>query len=210
MKLNGIALYGFYNGFDYKVSIMEGLNSDKFSAKSAIRDARQKGYKANANKLLYSARVDYTSIPGFKIGVSFTYNKSNGKASEIPVNIFELHATMNKNNFIAAAEYGAISFENYEVKNSSGYYVDLGYDLGTALNQDIKVIPFIRYSDLNTASSTKSGGNSEKQYHLTQWKMGLSLLLIDQVVFKIDCGQDTIELNNVRTNSFNLGAGYYF
>lgn len=207
---NGVAIYGFIEGFDYKVVIMEGLDADNFKAASGIRGGRQKGFEANAENLLYNFRLDYLNIPGLKVGVSFTTNKAMGDSIDIPLNLIELHTQYHNKNFYGVFEYGNISYDNQEIKTSRGYYIDLGYNIGSLLNIKTQIIPFIRYSDFNTAAETISGGDLEKQYHIKQWIVGASVKPIENIVFKVDYGINNQELGDTETTLINLGVGYMF
>ncbi len=207
---NGIAFYGKINSFDYKLTIMEGLNSDKFSESNAIRDGRRKGFKADAKNLLYNLRIDYLGFSNLKIGGSLTYNKASGDTSTNKIYLYELHGRYQTNNLDIIFEYGNINYEKYNLQRSTGFYVDLGYNIGSFFNWDTKVIPFIRYSDYNTAAKTKSGGDSEKRNHFTYWMAGLSVKPIDYIVFKLDYGIRKRELGNEKTTLFNIGVGYMF
>lgn len=207
---NGLALYGRINSFDYKLTIMEGLNSDKFSESNAIRDGRRKGFKADAKNPLYNFRVDYLGLKNLKIGASITYNKASGDTSTNKIFIYEFHSRFQTNNFDVVFEYGAIDYEKYNLQRSEGFYFDIGYNISEIIKWETKIIPFFRYSDYNTASKTLSGGNSEKKNHFTYWMFGASIKPVDHVVFKIDYGVRTRELGNEKTKLFNLGVGYMF
>lgn len=207
---NGAGVYGNPGDFEYRVAVMEGLNSDKFSTASGIRGGRQKGFKVDAENLLYNARLDYLGLPGLRFGASYIYNKAKGDSTEIPTNLVEFHAQYHSNNIYAVFEIGSIAYDNYEIESSSGYYFDLGYNLAALFGIDPKIIPFFRYSDLNTASQTKTGGDSEKKYHYTQWMLGINFLPIDQVVFKVDYSERCTELGNITAKLFNIGVGYWF
>ena len=63
---NGAAVYGNFDRFSFKVTVMEGLNSDKFSASNGIRKGRQSGFKSDASRFLYSANIDYLGVPIIK------------------------------------------------------------------------------------------------------------------------------------------------
>ena len=89
-------------------------------------------------------------------------------------------------------------------------FFDFGYNIGSLLNTNGEVIPFFRWTDYNTAATTKTGGDSEKQYHNTKWMIGLSFKPIPQVVYKADFGILKNELSDNETTLFNLGAGYMF
>lgn len=207
---NGAALYGQYSGFNYKFVVMEGLNSDKFTASSGIRAGREKGYKPEADRLLYNLRIDYENIPGLRFGSSVSYNDAKGDSTNIPVSILEFHAKYQTSNLYSVFEIGYIGYDQSNVESSFGYYFDLGYNVASLVDWNSKLIPFIRYSDTNTASDVISNENLEKAYRLKQWMIGLSFEPISQIVFKLDYGQRIRELDNQKTTLFNLGAGYMF
>ena len=207
---NGLSFVGNLDGFDYKVSIMEGLDASKFSASSGIRSGRQKGYKANAEDLLYNVRVNYINFPGLLIGASVTYNNATADSTNNAITIFDFHAKYQANNIYAVAEFGNISYDNGPVETTQGYYFDLGYNVGSLFKVKTEIIPFIRYSDYNTAASTLVGGDSEKEHHRTKWMIGAAVKPIPQVVFKIDYAQDTIKLGDIKTDLLNIGVGYMF
>ncbi|MBI9073294.1 MAG: hypothetical protein JEY94_16955 [Melioribacteraceae bacterium] len=207
---NGVAVYGKYKGFDYKLTVMEGLNAENFSAKSGIRDGRQKGYKSNAEDLLYNGRIDYHGIKGLKAGFSYTYNNATADSTNNAIGLLEVHAQYRANNIYADFEFGNISYDKGEVETSNGYYVDFGYNIGSLLNCKGEIIPFVRYTDYNTAASTVFGGDLEKQYHRTIVTVGVNIKPIDNIVFKADYSQYKIELGDEKTDLFNLGVGYMF
>ncbi|MBU1100189.1 MAG: OprO/OprP family phosphate-selective porin [Bacteroidetes bacterium] len=207
---NGIAFYGNYSGFDYKVTVMEGLDADGFSAKSGIRGGRLKGFKSDAENFLYNFRLDYLKVPGLKMGASFTFNEATGDSINNAISLFEIHAKYNANNIFASFEYGNISYDKGDVETSSGFYADLGFDIGSMMDLKTKVVPFVRYSDYNTAASTITGGESEQKYHARKWMIGLAIFPIESVVFKVDYSLNTVELGDSETTLFNLGVGYMF
>ena len=207
---NGAAVYGIINGFDYKVTVMEGLKANNFKAGSGIRAGRQEGFKADASDLLYNARLDYLNIPGLKIGTSFTFNNATGDSVNTMVTLYEAHGKYFANNIYAAFEYGNISYDEGNIKSSTGYYIDFGYNVADIFKTSSQIIPFVRYTDYNTASSTISGGDIEKMYHFSKWMIGINIKPIDSVVFKADYGERKRELGSVTTKLFNLGIGYMF
>lgn len=207
---NGAAVYGSINNFSYRVAVMEGLDADGFSASSGIRGGRQKGFRADAENLLYNFSFNYTGIPGLKAGASFTTNKAMGDSIDNQIGLAEFHALYTANNIYAAFEIGNISYETGNIERSFGYYFDLGYNIGSFFKIPTEIIPFFRHSDINTAASTVTGENSEKANHIIQWLVGVSVKPIANVVFKIDYSKKTRELGNVKTNYFNIGAGYMF
>jgi hypothetical protein len=189
---------------------MEGFDADKFSASSGLRGGRQKGFNANAENFLYNLRLDYLNIPGLWLGASFTKNKAMGDSVDNQISLAEFHAKFQAYNFFGVFEFGNITYDTGNIEASRGYYFDLGYDISHLFNIQIQIIPFIRYSDTNTAAKTVSGGEIEKLHHFKQWMVGLSVKPIEQIVFKVDYGINKRELGNVETTLFNLGVGYMF
>jgi hypothetical protein len=207
---NGIGAYGNAEGFEYKIILMEGLDADGFSASSGIRGGRQKGFKSDVGNPLLNARLDYTAVPGIRFGASYIHNNAMGDSINNRINLIEFHARYAANNIYSSFEIGNISYRSGNVEASRGFYFDFGYNIASLFDCSSKIIPFFRFSDINTAAQTKTGGVSEKRYHLTQWLVGINFLPIESVVLKIDYGENMIELGSQKTKLFNLGFGYVF
>ncbi|MBN1300353.1 MAG: hypothetical protein JW995_03985 [Melioribacteraceae bacterium] len=207
---NGLSIYGVLKDIDYKVTVMEGLDASKFTMNSGIRGGRQKGFKSDAENLLYNARVNFTGINGLLAGASFTYNNAGKDSSNISITLFEIHLRYRANSIYFDAEYGNITYGNRDVERSTGYYIDLGYNIGSVLNIETELIPFVRYTDLNTVASTKTGGEIEKQYHNSKWMIGFAVKPIHEVVFKVDYSENENALSGMKTTYLNFGAGYMF
>lgn len=207
---SGASIYGNYKGFDYRFTLFETLNSDKFSLSEAIRPARMKGFKPDASRFLYSVKLDYLNIPGLKMGSSFSFNNAKGDSTKIDVTIYEFHAKYEANNITAVFEFGNINYSSGELKSSRGFYFDLGYNISSLINSKTRITPFARYSDINTAAKTLSGGDSEKLFHFSEWMVGIDIKPIDQVVFKIDYSERVRKLDDRKTKFINLGIGYMF
>lgn len=213
---NGVSIYGSVKSFDYKLTVIEGLDATKFSATSGIRSGRQKGFKSNAEDLLYNFRLNYTGYNGLLLGTSFSYNDAThiDSSSNNSVSLFEIHAKYDANNFVGVFELANINYGEPDliggVESAFGYYLDLGYNIGSLMNLDSKVIPFFRWEDYNTAANTKDGGDTEENNHFRTWMFGLSVKPIDQVVFKVDYSVSKNELSEAKTKMFNFGAGYMF
>ena len=207
---NGLAVYGKYKGLDYKLTIMEGLNSDKFSLNTAIRKGRQGGFKADAQNPLVSLRINYLKVKNLKIGFSFTYNNSKGDSTNIPINLIEGHLQFVKKNLFIIGEYGQINYKQGKLKKSSGFYLDIGYNINSHINVKWEVIPFVRYSHYNTAASVRNNPGLEDKYNISKWMAGLSIKPIPQIAVKFDYAVRTIKSNNEKTELFNVGIGYMF
>ena len=208
---NGLAIYGKFNGLDYKFTIMEGLNSDNFSASSGIRESRQEGFKSNANDLLYNIRINYLKIQNLLLGVSFSYNNAKGDSTNIPINLIEGHLQYVKNNLIIVGEYGLINYKQGKLEKSSGFYLDTGYNVNNFIGANWDIIPFFRYSQYNTAALIRNNSIHEKdKYNISKWMIGLSIKPIPQVAVKFDYAVKTTKSDNEKTKLFNFGIGYMF
>ena len=209
---NGMSIYGRVHDFDYKLTVMEGLDATKFSLSSALRGGRYKGYKSPADELLYSARLNYLGMSGIQTGLSFTTTRAMGDESlaDVPVMLLEVHSKLNKNGFLGAFEYGTITFGEGNLESSQGYYVDLGYNLSPHLRMAGELIPWMRISSYNTAASTMLGGDETKKYSYSKWMAGLTFKPIEEISFKVDYSVKTNELTNDEEIALNLGAGYQF
>ena len=207
---NGITLYGGVKGFNYKFSIMEGLNADGFSASSGIRGGRQKGYKADASQLLYCFRLDYSGIACTLFGFSYSYNEAISQTTNIPVGIVEFHAKYAAHHLLLTLEYGRIGYGEGDVESSNGFYLDAGYDIGYLLGTKTQVIPWVRWTDLNTAAGVRNGVINDSVHHFKKWMFGLTIKPLPSVVFKADFGIKERQSDGRQTKLFNLGAGYMF
>jgi len=211
---NGAAIFGKLSGFDYVFSAMEGLNGNGLTTKniqsSGIRKGRQNGFNSDARSILLNGRINYFGFNGIIFGGSFTFNNAISDTKNIQIALSEFHFNVNKYNLVAVGEIANIAYGNSEITNSFGYYFDLGYNLSSLLGFGKSIIPFARYTNYNTASSTKIGGDSKKEFNKTKWMIGLSIKPVDEVVFKVDYAERKVELSNKKTKLLNFGIGYMF
>ena len=206
---NGFALYGNVADFNLKLAILEDLEGEGISA-SGIRGARGKGYKTTGYSLVKNLSAVYTGINGLRLGGSLTLNDApinDEPDTSISVQMFEVNAKYNANNIYAVFEYGQNSFEGNNftspLKTSSGYYLDLGYNIGSMVNCN-KLIPWLRVSNVSTDVDTDSKITDYMRLGLTWWP-------IDNVAFKMDYGTKTIKSDTDNpTTQINLGLGYNF
>jgi len=201
---NGFAIYGNIADFNLRLAILEDLEGEGIST-SGIRGARGKGYKTTGYSLVKNLSAVYTGINGLRLGGSLTLNDApinDEPDTSISVQMFEVNAKYNANNIYAVFEYGQNSFEgnNYTapLKTSSGYYLDLGYNIGEMVNTN-KLIPWLRVSNVSTDADT-----DYMRFGLTWWP-------IDNVAFKMDYGTKIKKSDSDNpTTQINLGIGYNF
>jgi len=128
------------------------------------------------------------------------------------VKLMEIHAKYVANDIYAIFEYGKINYDGTNhtpsYKSSGGYYLDLGYNIGSILNLKGKLMPWFRYSDYNRG--TKDDGVVPNK-HYTISRLGLTFWPVNEVAFKIDFGTKVTEDANIDDiTQLNIGVGYNF
>ena len=222
---NGFAFYGKYSGFNFRLAIMEDLVGEGIFKEGHIRGGRGKGFNTTGFNLTKNLSGVYTGINGLRLGGSLTLNnapiaddnKNASTDSTIAVQLFEINAKYTAHNFYTIFEYGKNNF-NYEGINlptyidedsktitwsdftSSGYYLDLGYNIGIIVNTN-KLIPWVRISNVSKNDNDVSKQTDYLRFGLTWWP-------INDVAFKTDFANVTVE--DETTTEFNLGIGYKF
>ena len=209
---NGFAFYGRFSDFSWRVAILEDLNGAAIAEDGNIRSGRYKGYISTAFNWTKNFSASYSGISGLKIGGSFTMNNApvdvteninNSPDTYISVSLFELNAKYSANNIYSVFEFGNVDFKGSEIEDfddfkSSGYYFDLGYDVGSFTDCG-KLIPWFRTSSVST--DTKNDAEEITRFGLTWWP-------IDNVAFKADYG--TVKKESDEDKEINIGIGYSF
>ena len=201
------------------------MEGEKIFYGGNIRGGRGKGYKTTGLSLLKNISASYTGINGLRLGGSLSLNnapladdnKNASLDSTISVQLFEINAKYDANNIYAIFEYGKSEFkydgtviptyldDNNETVtwsdfSSSGYYLDLGYDIGDMVGCN-KLIPWVRVSNVSKNDDMVSKQTDYLRFGLTWWP-------INNVAFKSDFANVTTD--GVTTTEFNVGIGYNF
>ena len=101
-----------------------------------------KGYKSTTADWTKTFQVSWSGMEGLKVGGSVTMNDApKDDGTSVGVNLTEINATYSKNNIYSRLEYGTISYDDnvvdgVEVESSSGYYLDLGYNIAELVGCD--------------------------------------------------------------------------
>ena len=206
---NGFGFYGKFSGIDWKLNIMEDLKASGIG--DGIRDARGKGYKTSAYDWTKNFRFDYNGMPGINIGGSMTMNNApvnlneDGTVDEsIGVSLMEFHGSYNANNLTATMEYGTISYtDNTAADGTSGYNLEVGYDVSEMIGCEGKLVPWFRYGNVQ-----KDVDDTTSHYDIM--KFGLSYSPINEIAFKLDYGTKTYENEDNNKTLINIGVGYMF
>ena len=129
-----------YATFDYEAMIVTGLNANGFDRNKWVRGGKQGLFEGdNFTSPAYVARLNYTGVPGLRLGGSIYYCPNTGANSDklitydeigrIPVTIYSLDAQYTNKYVTARANYlsgniahaDQLGSKNGKLSNKSGY-----------------------------------------------------------------------------------------
>jgi hypothetical protein len=129
-----------YTTFDYEAMIVTGLNANGFDRNNWVRKGKQGLFEGdNFTSPAYVARLNYTGVPGLRVGGSIYYCPNTGANSDklitydeigkIPVTIYSLDAQYSDRYVTARANYlsgniahaDQVGAKNGKLSNKSGY-----------------------------------------------------------------------------------------
>lgn len=209
---NGFSFYGTKGDFNWNVTLTGDLDGDNVA--KGIRSARLKGHYSKTSSWTKTFQGSYTGIEGVKLGGSMTMNDAPVSASHvnggeaIGVTLTEFNGTYSANNMYARMEYGMIDYTNnmhdlvgndgvadYEVESSSGYYLDLGYNIADLVGCDGDMFVWTR-----TSSYNRDDNDDATEISL----FGVTYKPLDKVSFKFELGsKDDADV-------MRFGLGYMF
>tara|TARA_B100000401_G_C52770010_1_gene702719 strand:- start:566 stop:1534 length:969 start_codon:yes stop_codon:yes gene_type:complete len=209
---NGFSFYGTKGDFNWNVTLTGDLNGDAVA--KGIRSARLKGHYSKTSSWTKTIQGSWTGMEGVKLGGSMTMNDApvsddhvNG-GEAIGVTLTEFNGTYSANNMYARMEYGMIDYTNnlhdlagddgvadYEVESSSGYYLDLGYNIADLIGCDGDMFVWTR-----TSSYNKDDNDDATEISL----FGVTYKPLDNVSFKFELGSKD------DSDVMRFGLGYMF
>ena len=129
-----------YGTFDYEAMIVTGLNANGFDRNNWVRKGKQGLFEGdNFTSPAYVARLNYTGVPGLRLGGSLYYCPNTGanadklitydEIGKIPVTIWSLDAQYSDRYVTARANYlsgniahaDQLGAKNGKLSNKSGY-----------------------------------------------------------------------------------------
>ena len=217
---NGFAFYGNMGDFNWNFTMTGDLNGNGIGA--GIRSARMKGVSSTTTDWTKTFQVSWTGMEGLKVGGSVTmndapvsavaeshsweYNSDTGvfedvvtaatEASTIGVQLTEINATYSKNNLYSRLEYGTIDYtDNPKAESSSGYYLDLGYNIADLVKCDGDLYLWTRTSAYN-----KDDIGDDTEISL----FGVTFKPVNNIAIKFETGsKDDADI-------MRMGLGYMF
>jgi uncharacterized small protein (DUF1192 family) len=226
---NGAGVFGETGPLQWRAYVVAGLSSEGFEA-GGIREGRQGGSDSLAEDLAFTARLDFTGVPGLLAGGSvFTGESGQGGVvgeTEIGgrVTLFEGHAQYEWRGLQLRAlgartrigDVAAINERNGLFGAESvgecqhGWYVQAAYDV-MALRPagGWSVTPFLRYEKLNTQAEVPDGFDKDPATDRSLLVAGVGVKPLPGVVLKADYQR---EKNRARTGTsrFHIAVGYLF
>ena len=228
------------SGLRYQLYVVNGpLGFDEegtLSGKKPIRGARQKGAQVTMTSPDIAGRLTYYGIKGLNAAVSFYAGNTesslydNLATTDAPANAradssivgFKMATTDFRYQHKAFESRGQITYamlDNVDRYNgltgsdlgieSYGYYVEAGYNIGS-LWKGKKLVPFIRYSQLNTHHKIPASINTPNlQYRQNIMTTGFTYFIHPSMVFKVDY-QNFERGDGHITHQINSGIGFWF
>jgi hypothetical protein len=217
-------------GLRWNAGVSTGFNLSKWDAASSegleapLASIHQELALASAADLAVFAAVNYTGIPGLRLGGSvFTGDAAQGQPGfdDNRVTLWEGHARWNPGNWDLSALYSHIHIDNTAPVNAAlvgnptlipeaafGWYLEGAYRV--PLREEKTIAPFARYERLNTASSYAFIGAGLTPDPLDDTEVlttGINFDFARGVVIKFDYLQF---LHDSRSSRFDVGVGYQF
>ncbi len=213
----GIAVGGniFNSTLRYDVLVTEGLDDRNFGSKG-IRGGRQKGFYATLDNVLGTVRLDYTGLPGLKVGGSFALNENISDEDTSDLHIYdrtlisEVHAQYNGKGIRSSVEFANISYDAIAgrdgvLENTQGFTAELGYNIARFWNADkMALYPYSRFTKLN-----RSGKLSDDSAY-SRIEGGLAFHPIKPLSIKFNVGAEMYHNDDDNFTTIDLGVGYDF
>jgi hypothetical protein len=217
-------------GLRWNVGISTGFNLSKWDATSPesleepLGSIHQELALASAGDLATFVAVNYTGVPGLRVGASlFTGDAAQGQPGfdDNRVTLWEGHARWNPGNWDLTALYSRVHIANTGPVNltlvgnpalipeeSFGWYMEAAYR--APLRNEQTIAPFARYERLNTASRYApigAGITPDPLEDSEVFTTGINYYIARDVVLKFDYLQF---LHDDRSDRFDVGVGYQF
>ena len=226
---NGVGIFGEIGPITYRTYLMNGLEAERFGA-TGIRSGRQNGAKATAENLAWVGRIDWTSIPGFVVGVSgYVGDSAQGLADargelSVDTRLVETHAEWRGNGLQlrglwARGDIDGVARLNEKLgltgdrsvgERLDGYYLEAGFDvLALRAGSRQSLVPFARWESYDTQAAVPSGFARNPANEIEVLTVGVNWKPIEQLIFKADW-QDVKNGAGTGVDQFNLALGYIF
>ena len=201
---NGFAFYGAMGDFNWNLTMTGDLDGDAIS--NGIRSARMKGHYSKASSWTKTLQFSWAGMEGLKLGGSMTMNDApraddaEGNAVDpVGVSLTEFNGTYSANNIYARMEYGMIDYTNNPdaIESSSGYYLDLGYDIANLIGCDDDTNLYLW---MRNSAYSRNDNDDPKEISL----FGVTYKPMNNISFKFETGTSGDD------DVMRVGLGYMF
>ena len=234
---NGAGLFGqlFGDRVEYRMYAVNGLNAAGFSA-SNLRDGRQKGNRALAEDIAFTARADWYPLDPLMIGASVFVGKAGQdqviSGTAIPdtlTTLWELHGQYESHGLhlrglftmadiddagaltTALRTVGNIGATETIAREMLGGYAEIAYDVMPLLRamSEMSLTPYYRFEYYDTQYEVPSGFTGDPTKEISNHTIGLQFKPTPNVVVKTDVRLRDAKSGQV-ADEFNLGLGFAF
>ncbi len=201
---NGIGIFGTTGPVAWRAYVMNSLNGAGFTA-GGLRGGRQRGTRALSENIALAARADYIGTPGLLVGTS-AYFGGTGQGRQLSgtevvgnLLLWDVHADYEAYGFDLRALVAHASLNDARELNQLntlvgaagvgdemlGWYVEGGYDVLRSTGWTHRLLPFVRYEEVDTHYSTVPGVAADAAQDLTVVSIGAAWKPAPQVVLKV-------------------------
>lgn len=214
----GVGAFGqVAEGLSYKLYMVSTPNAANFKSNgsSGIRSGRQKVAKAVAEDFGVVGRLEYSAIPGLKVGASYFgghTSQGDDAMGSAKVEIKEVDFQFSKSMVDVKGMYVNVTLDDaYDVNVSlsttdiptrtsdwaagnalgeemAGYYIEAAVRLMEFINPNTEqeLTVFVRKSEYNTHESVPVGVTADPTYEVEVVTVGIDYKPHENVVFKVD------------------------
>ena len=226
---NGAGVYGDAGPVSYRAYVLNSFDADGLSAASGLRGGRQSASKAKATDLAFTARVDYTPIPGLVLGTAALTGKSGQGADGFPegrITVWDAHGEFNWRGLrlrglvargiisdageISAAQAVPLTGPDGIGERLRGWYAEAAYNVLSTVRgtrQDLSL--FCRYEGVDTQARVAPGFSDNPANAFTVRTCGVTYRPIPNIAIKVDA-QNFNNDANTAVDQVNVGLGYLF
>ena len=231
-RANGLGAYGEAGPVSYRAYVVTSLKSSGFSEERWIRGGRQSGSEEAATDLAFTARIDYTPVPGLLAGVSGFTGKTGQGVAGFPdgrLSLWDAHLEYNvagwrfrglyaRGILSDAGDIGALidSEPDPGVQPSAigerayGWYAEGAFNvLARTRHKSQDFSPFCRYEKYNTQDQVAAGFSADPANDVNVRTCGVTYKPIPNLAVKLDA----MNFNNEDQSAIdqvNFALGYLF
>ena len=217
-----------YATFDYEAMIVTGLNANGFDRNNWVRKGKQGIFEGdNFTCPAYVARLNYTGVPGLRLGGSIYYCPNTGANSDklvtydeigkIPVTIWSLDAQYVDRYVTARFNYLSGNIAHAD-QCAVSYNAEVGVNLKSIFRggKGFPVIyPFAQYEYYNPQEKGEGMDVMDARCQVSKWNFGLNWRALPNLVVKADYTTRQIGTSKVfgkgpynSENEFGIGVAY--